>query len=108
MKRAVLYLRVSTAAQADKDHDPEGYSIPAQRQACLQKSRMLEAHMRQLPQEVVTQHQATVVVGLRIIAEPEQVVGARGLRSWPASHPDGRKAPRLGALQDSLHCSIAR
>ena len=38
MKRAVLYLRVSTAAQADKDRDPEGYSIPAQREACLRKA----------------------------------------------------------------------
>src|SRR4051812_33779869 len=43
MKRAVLYLRVSTSAQADKDHDPEGYSIPAQREACLRKAAQLEA-----------------------------------------------------------------
>lgn len=43
MKRAVIYLRVSTDAQADKDHDPEGYSIPAQRDACLRKAAQLEA-----------------------------------------------------------------
>jgi site-specific DNA recombinase len=43
MKQAVLYLRVSTSAQADKDHDPEGYSIPAQCEACLNKAAQLEA-----------------------------------------------------------------
>ena len=45
MKQAVLYLRVSTAAQADKDRDPEGYSIPAQRDACLRKAEQLEAEV---------------------------------------------------------------
>ena len=42
MKRAVLYLRVSTSAQADKDRDPEGYSIPAQREACRLRAAQLE------------------------------------------------------------------
>jgi site-specific DNA recombinase len=41
MKRAVIYLRVSTAAQAERDGDPEGYSIPFQRDACLQRVREL-------------------------------------------------------------------
>ena len=36
--RAVTYLRVSSAQQADTDYDPEGYSIPAQREACLRKA----------------------------------------------------------------------
>jgi DNA invertase Pin-like site-specific DNA recombinase len=46
MKRAVIYLRVSTAAQADKDtHDPEGYSIPAQREACSRKAESLDAEV---------------------------------------------------------------
>jgi DNA invertase Pin-like site-specific DNA recombinase len=31
-KRAVAYLRVSSSAQADKDYDSEGFSLPAQRQ----------------------------------------------------------------------------
>jgi site-specific DNA recombinase len=34
-KRAVLYLRVSTEEQADTDYNAEGYSLPAQREACL-------------------------------------------------------------------------
>ncbi|WKZ83235.1 MAG: recombinase family protein [Acidimicrobiia bacterium] len=43
MKRAVIYLRVSTSAQADRDNEKEGYSIPAQRDACVRKAENLEA-----------------------------------------------------------------
>jgi DNA invertase Pin-like site-specific DNA recombinase len=32
---AVIYLRVSTKEHAAKDESAEGYSIPAQREACL-------------------------------------------------------------------------
>jgi site-specific DNA recombinase len=32
--RGAIYIRVSSAQQADRDFDPEGYSIPAQREAC--------------------------------------------------------------------------
>lgn len=35
--RAVLYLRVSSKGQVNTDYDPEGISIPAQREACLRK-----------------------------------------------------------------------
>lgn len=42
-KRAVVYLRVSTAKQADKDDDAEGYSLPAQREACYRKAEALGA-----------------------------------------------------------------
>ena len=45
MKRAVIYLRVSTAKQANKDIDPEGYSIPAQREACYRKAESLGAEV---------------------------------------------------------------
>ncbi|MCU1489370.1 MAG: hypothetical protein JWM85_775 [Acidimicrobiaceae bacterium] len=37
LRRAVIYLRVSTNAQAEKDIDPEGYSLPAQREICRRK-----------------------------------------------------------------------
>src|SRR5581483_6603747 len=40
---AVLYLRVSTKEQAQRDGDPEGYSIPAQREACRRKAASLNA-----------------------------------------------------------------
>ncbi len=36
-KRAVLYLRVSTSRQATRNGEAEGYSIPAQRDACERK-----------------------------------------------------------------------
>ena len=42
-KRAVLYLRVSTARQARSGGEVEGYSIPAQRDACRRKADDLGA-----------------------------------------------------------------
>lgn len=45
MKRAVTYLRVSTAEQAEKDAQVEGYSIPAQREACQHRARMMEVQI---------------------------------------------------------------
>ncbi len=41
--RALLYLRVSTRGQVDTDYDPEGISIPAQRQAGQRKATELDA-----------------------------------------------------------------
>jgi site-specific DNA recombinase len=40
---AVSYLRVSTKEQAERDGDPEGYSIPAQREANLRAAAALGA-----------------------------------------------------------------
>src|SRR6266498_4776654 len=45
MKRAVVYLRVSTAKQANTDIDPEGYSLPGQREACYRKAGELGAEV---------------------------------------------------------------
>ena len=42
-KRALLYLRVSTKEQAMRSGDPEGYSLPTQREACLRKAQSLGA-----------------------------------------------------------------
>ena len=44
-KRAVIYLRVSTSAQADTDYGSEGYSIPAQREACRRTAESLDAQV---------------------------------------------------------------
>lgn len=41
--KALIYLRVSTARQATKNGEAEGYSIPAQREACLRKAGELGA-----------------------------------------------------------------
>ena len=40
---AVIYLRVSTKEQAEKNGEAEGYSIPAQRAACKHKAESLGA-----------------------------------------------------------------
>jgi site-specific DNA recombinase len=45
MHRAVIYLRVSTAGQVKTDRDAEGFSIPAQREACLRKAESLGAYV---------------------------------------------------------------
>ena len=37
----ISYVRVSTKEQAERDGDPEGYSIPAQREACERRARSL-------------------------------------------------------------------
>jgi DNA invertase Pin-like site-specific DNA recombinase/Mor family transcriptional regulator len=42
-KRAVVYLRVSTQGQVHTDYDPEGISLPAQREACKRKALELSA-----------------------------------------------------------------
>jgi site-specific DNA recombinase len=44
-KRALLYLRVSTPSQVNTDYNPEGISIPAQREACERKARELGAEV---------------------------------------------------------------
>ena len=42
-KRAVRLLRVSSSGQVKTDYDPEGLSIPAQREACERKAAQLDA-----------------------------------------------------------------
>ena len=43
LPRAVIYLRVSTKEQAEMGGQSEGFSIPAQREACLKKAEALGA-----------------------------------------------------------------
>src|ERR1700722_13745065 len=40
---AVIYLRVSSKEQAEKGGEAEGFSIPAQREACRRKAESLNA-----------------------------------------------------------------
>ena len=42
-QRAVIYLRVSTKEQAEMGGEAEGFSIPAQRDACRRKAESLGA-----------------------------------------------------------------
>ena len=41
LRRALLYLRVSTPSQVRTDYDPEGISIPAQRASCERKATQM-------------------------------------------------------------------
>ncbi len=44
-KRALLYIRVSTKMQIDKDVSEEGFSLPAQRDACVRTAELLGAEV---------------------------------------------------------------
>lgn len=43
--KAVIYLRVSTTKQANRSEDIEGYSLPAQREACVRKAEQLDVEI---------------------------------------------------------------
>jgi site-specific DNA recombinase len=45
LARAVIYLRVSTKDQAERGGEAEGFSIPAQREACIRKAASLGAEV---------------------------------------------------------------
>src|SRR6202000_2194359 len=44
-KVAVIYLRVSSKEQMNKGYDDEGFSLPAQRQACVRKAATMGAEV---------------------------------------------------------------
>ena len=44
-KRAAIYLRVSTPSQVNTDYNPEGISLPAQRERCELKCAQLGAEI---------------------------------------------------------------
>jgi site-specific DNA recombinase len=44
-KRAAIYIRVSTHEQATRNGEPEGYSIPYQREACQRRAHELDAEV---------------------------------------------------------------
>ena len=44
-KRAVIYLRVSSKMQLETDFDAEGFSLPAQRHACIRKAATMGAEV---------------------------------------------------------------
>src|SRR5437660_1581824 len=46
LKRALIYARVSTAKQVQRDDtDPDGYSLPAQEEACVRRAAALAAEV---------------------------------------------------------------
>jgi len=46
--RAIVYVRVSTKDQLQGEGDPDGYSIPAQREACLKRAESLGATLAEV------------------------------------------------------------
>ena len=44
-KQALIYLRVSSASQLGGDYDRDGFSLPAQREACERKAASLDAEV---------------------------------------------------------------
>ena len=58
---------------------------------------MLEAHVRELPEHVVPQHEAAVVGGddrpVRVVVDPEHVVGRAGVRAVARADPDRGEPP---------------
>jgi site-specific DNA recombinase len=45
VKQALIYLRVSSRGQVETDYDSEGFSLPAQRAACIRKASALGAEI---------------------------------------------------------------
>jgi site-specific DNA recombinase len=86
-RTAVVYTRVSTKEQAERDGDPEGYSIPAQREACRRKAASLEA---QVVAEFVDRGESA-----RSADRPELQRMLRYLREQPVDYVIVHKLDRL-------------
>ena len=78
---AVIYLRVSTKEQAANDEAGEGYSIPAQREACL---RHIAERGWNLADEFTDAGESARTAD-RPHAEGHAPPGGRGRRSTPSS-----------------------
>ncbi len=76
-KRAVLYLRVSTPSQVKTDYNPEGISLPAQREACELKAASLGAEI--LQEFVEPGRSATSIENRPVFQE---------MMAWIKSHKD--------------------
>ncbi len=92
-RRAVIYVRVSTKEQAERDGDPEGYSIPAQREACMRRAAALDAVV---VGEYVDRGESAPVSGPPPAAEDAGRSGGRtsGLRDRAQGGPLGTKPDR--------------
>ena len=73
----------------------------------LEEPRVLEADVGELPEDVVAEHEATVVAGGRIIAEPDHVLGRAIERARTHAQVDGGETPRLGPPQGSRDGLVA-
>lgn len=93
-KRAVLYLRVSSASQVKTDYDPEGLSIPAQRRSCEEKAKRLGL-------EIVGEY----VEPGRSATSMDKRVEFQSMLERIRTRPRCRLRPRLQALPDESQSS---
>ncbi len=85
--RAVIYLRVSTKEQAEMGGEAEGFSIPAQRAACLRKAESLGA--------VVVEEFVDRGESAKTANRPELAQMIRYLHENPVQHVIVHKVDRL-------------
>ena len=98
LKRAVIYLRVSTVGQVKTDRDAEGFSIPAQREACLRKAESLGAMV--LDEYVDAGESARTADRAQLGASPS---------TWPSAKPAHRSSacPRTSTKRPAACCCTA-
>src|SRR5450759_2019473 len=87
LTRAVIYLRVSTREQAEMGGEAEGFSIPAQRAACLRKAESLGA--------VVVEEFVDRGESAKTANRPELAQMIRYLHENPVQHVIVHKVDRL-------------
>jgi site-specific DNA recombinase len=98
--KAVSYLRVSTKEQAERDGDPEGYSIPAQREANMRKAESIGA---EIVAEFVDRGESA-----RSADRPELKRMLKFVRSEPISYCIVHKVDRLARNRaDDVEINLA-
>ena len=103
MSRAVIYLRVSTKDQAKRGGEAEGFSIPAQREACTRKAEQLGAE--------VTAEFIDAGESARSSARPELQRMLESIDRYPVDYVIVHKVDRLArnrADDVAIHMAIQR
>ena len=97
---AVIYIRVSTKDQAERGGEAEGFSLPAQREACRRKAEQLGVP--------VIEEFADAGESARSTARPDLQRMLRFLQSHPVSHVIVHKVDRLARNRaDDVQINLA-
>ena len=98
--RAVIYLRVSTRDQATRGGEAEGFSIPAQREACLRKAQALGAD--------VTAEYVDAGESARSANRPQLQAMLQSVRTDPVDYVIVHKVDRLARNRvDDVEINVA-